>query len=424
MQGHQHGRAHRLEAELLLAPPLQADPAARDVACHQGCIERGIVGTVVAVAAGTLQVLTGYGLEGQAEHGREVLAQRMHALAVRAHREMAVAELGQRTGRRHRGMGDVGPRDGDLHALAGRGGGRGPRADAPIVAGLVLQPGGFLLCRHDVAQMIPARLRRRRDGSRLRDALDRADEGHEVGLAHDLQFTFRGTTDRRLVEPDQRGAAIGLAQRARMQHVRGQHVVHIGRARQLGRQVETRRAPADHTVGRRGLHRRLARGRLREVDVARDGPIVLAGRRAVLQEQAIDHREIVGAAIEAQRRALQRLGPHLGADQPHRRARHLNRQRRRRVLLVGTGGGVARQHGDTIERQVEFLGRDLADRRHDALAHLDLAGGDARGAVGQKADPTIQPRIVDQALRQRRRVHAGLASRSTSAARSTARRMR
>ena len=75
---------------------------------------------------------------------------------------------------------------------------------------------------------------RRRDGSRLRDALDRADEGHEVGLAHDLQFTFRGTTDRRLVEPDQRGAAIGLAQRARMQHVRGQHVVHIGRARHEG----------------------------------------------------------------------------------------------------------------------------------------------------------------------------------------------
>ena len=105
----------RLEAELLLAPPLQADALAGQAPRDQRRVERRIVGAVMAVAAGAVQVPRGDGFGGQAEHRRQVLAQRMHALAMRPHREMAVAELGQRAGRRHRGMRDVGPRDGDLH---------------------------------------------------------------------------------------------------------------------------------------------------------------------------------------------------------------------------------------------------------------------------------------------------------------------
>ena len=52
MQGHQHGRPDRLEAELLLAPPLQADAAAGQAHRDQRRVERRIVGAVVAVAAG------------------------------------------------------------------------------------------------------------------------------------------------------------------------------------------------------------------------------------------------------------------------------------------------------------------------------------------------------------------------------------
>ena len=181
---------------------------------------------------------------------------------------------------------------------------------------------------------------------------------------------------------------------------------------------------AHHAVGRSGLHRRGAGGRLGEVDLAGDGPVVLPGRRAVLQELAVDHGEIVTAAVETKGSALQRLGPHLGADQAHRAARHLDRERRRRVELVRAVGGVARQHDDAIERQVELLGGDLADGGDDALPHLDLAGGDAHGAVGLEMDPAIEPRIVDQAGRQRARVHARPPLRRVAAARSTARRMR
>jgi hypothetical protein len=85
---------------------------------------------------------------------------------------------------------------------------------------------------------------RRRGGSGgLRDALDRADEGHEVGLADDLQLApymmmGGGTADRGLVERRQGGAAAGLAQRAGVQDILGQDVVDEGRTAQLRRRVE------------------------------------------------------------------------------------------------------------------------------------------------------------------------------------------
>ena len=87
-------------------------------------IERGIVGAIMAVAAWTVQMPRRDCLGWKAEHHRQILAQRMHALAMRPHREMAVLELGQRAGRPHRGMRHVGPRDGDLHQPLGRRRGR------------------------------------------------------------------------------------------------------------------------------------------------------------------------------------------------------------------------------------------------------------------------------------------------------------
>ena len=82
MQRHQHRRPHRLEAELLLAPPLQADAAAGQAQRHERSIEGRVIGPVVAVAAGALQMLAGDGVDRQAERRGEVLAQRMHALAM------------------------------------------------------------------------------------------------------------------------------------------------------------------------------------------------------------------------------------------------------------------------------------------------------------------------------------------------------
>ena len=53
-----------------------------------------------------------------------------------------------------------------------------------------------------------------------------------------------------------------------------------------------------------------------------------------------------------------------------------------------------------VERQVEFLGRDLGERGQDTLAELDLAGEDGRGAVGVDADPAVELAVVLQAARQ------------------------
>ncbi len=189
---------------------------------------------------------------GRLEHGGEVLAQRMHALAVRAHRQVPVAELGQRAGRRHRGVRDVGPRDGHLDRRFGRRRGRGPGADAPIVAGLAFSQaascwrrprGGATLSHLACAGAAAAAA-----WATLSIGLTKR---HEVGFADDLQLTLRGTANRRLVERRQgwrrgwAGAACGRAghpwagRRGREPH----------RA-QLRRQVEARHALPDNAIGR------------------------------------------------------------------------------------------------------------------------------------------------------------------------------
>ena len=104
--------------------------------------------------------------------------------------------------------------------------------------------------RRELAQRCPSVLGRRGRGG-LRHAFDRADEGHEVGLPHDLQLALRGALDRGLVERGERRAGIGLAQHAGMQQVVRQHVVHEGAAGELRRQVEARHELADEACRRR-----------------------------------------------------------------------------------------------------------------------------------------------------------------------------
>ena len=293
-----------------------------------------------------------------------------------------------------------------------------------VVAGLSLQPRGFLLPGHELAQVVPFGMQRRGNGGALGHTLDRTDEGHEIDLAHDLQLALHRLADGRLIQRRQRGAAVGLAQRARVQDIARQHVVHEGRPAHLRRQVDARHALSDHLVGCDLLGRHRAGDGLREVDLGRDGPVILACRCAVLQEPAIDHRKLVAAAVEAQRRSIERLGANLGADQPYRAARHVDRQRRGRIELVRAVRGVAGQHGDATQRHVQFFSRDLADGGNDALPHLDLAGGDAHGAIGLELDPAVETRVLDQARGQHGRIHAMPPLRSIAAARSTARRMR
>ena len=192
--------------------------------------------------------------------------------------------------------------------------------------GWPLQPGGFLLRRLDASHILPAGIPWCRCRGGLGYAFDRADESHEIGLPDDLQFAFCRATDCGFVERRQSGAAAGLAQRAGVQDILGQDVMDKGRTAHLCRQIDPWHVLADHTIGRNGLGCRRPGDGLGEIDLGRDRPVVLTGRRAVLQELAIDDRKLVAAAVEPQRRPLQGLGTDLGADQPHRAAGNIDRQ--------------------------------------------------------------------------------------------------
>src|SRR5262249_9667362 len=58
--------------------------------------------------------------------------------------------------------------------------------------------------------------------------------------------------------------------------------------------------------------------------------------------------------------------------------------------FIGGAAGVGRDHGHLRERHVQLLGRDLGERRDDALPKLHLAGEDRHLAVGADADPGIE----------------------------------
>jgi hypothetical protein len=84
-----------------------------------------------------------------------------------------------------------------------------------------------------------------------------------------------------------------------------------------------------------------------------------------------------------------------GAD---RGAGVLDGPARRRIALARPLDAVSRHHPHLLEAEVEFLGGDLGERGQDALAELDLAGGDAHGAVVLEAQPAVEARIVPEAL--------------------------
>ena len=72
----------------------------------------------------------------------------------------------------------------------------------------------------------------------------------------------------------------------------------------------------------------------------------------------------------------------------------------------GRAAGVAGDHVDARERQIELLGGDLRERGQDALPELDLAGEHGGVAVGVDAQPGIEHAVGLQAAGQPRRLPA------------------
>ena len=93
------GSADRLEAELLLASPLHADALARLLHRDHRGVQGGIVGAVMAVAAGAVRVTDRHLVPLQAQDVRQAVAQRVDALGVRPDGQVAVAELREAAGR-------------------------------------------------------------------------------------------------------------------------------------------------------------------------------------------------------------------------------------------------------------------------------------------------------------------------------------
>ncbi len=185
---HRHRRSVRLPLELVVAHPLQLDRVAARRARDQRRIERHVVGAVVAVAAGAFGV-DAVDVRGiDRERLGEIAAQRKHALAVRPHRELALAPLRHRARRADRAVDLEGARVGRVQRLCGCRGSRG---------GLFANHGLDRLCsRHQVLVQGVARRRQRCALLPLRGFLEqlaRADrlllalggQPQEIAVAHD-----------------------------------------------------------------------------------------------------------------------------------------------------------------------------------------------------------------------------------------------
>src|SRR5262245_46489009 len=67
------------------------------------------------------------------------------------------------------------------------------------------------------------------------------------------------------------------------------------------------------------------------------------------------------------------------------------------MTLVRSAAGVARDHLDPRQRQIELFRRDLRERGEDALPQFHLARENGGAALGIDADPSIEPAVVLQA---------------------------
>src|SRR6266404_575351 len=224
-------------------------------------------------------------------------------------------------------------------------------------------------------------------------------DAQEAAVAHDRDDA-RKPFGGRLVDALEPRAGARRPHHAGVQHAGRPHVLHIGgAARHLIRNIEARHRGADDHVRSGRLRRHLA-GRL-ALEIERGGKLAIGNFSPVgAADRAFRHLEGVGRDAELLGGGIDQDRPHLGARQAQRRAAILDRLAAERDTLVRGPAGVAGDHVDAPERQIELLGRDLGERRQDTLPELDLAGGHGRAAVRVDADPGIEHAVGLQAARK------------------------
>ena len=178
---------------------------------------------------------------------RQRAAQREHALAMRPHRQMAVAIFRQarrtarsrrardsRAYRSPRSAGGLAARPARARRTGGRSHGRCSSQEASCCSAV----GASTFCQVTCVD--------RGGAGQIDGGLVVADDGEEIAGAHEFDRALGGALDRRLVDLVDGGAAVGLAHHARMHHAGELHVVdEDGLAENLVRQVEALAAVAD-----------------------------------------------------------------------------------------------------------------------------------------------------------------------------------
>ena len=157
------------------------------------------------------------------------------------------------------------------------------------------------------------------------------------------------------------------------------------------RDVEARHGLPDELVVRRALRQGLA-GKLDleplpadEIRI-RNRPL----RRALDANHALDDLEALEGRTQMLRTHRDQRLPGFGGSTAKRRDALNDAVARARASLVGCGRGVAHPQLHAIERHVELLGDDLAKRRADAHARLDLAHGCRHAPIGIHRKPRVE----------------------------------
>ena len=119
----------------------------------------------------------------------------------------------------------------------------------------------------------------------------------------------------------------------------------------------------------------------------------------LVRDDTVADRERRDRHAEVRRRHLEQHAPRFGGDAAHRIAVGLQRIRSARAALIDGDVGAAHHAGRVLERDVELVRHDLAERGAGALAEIGLADEERRGVVGTNDDPRVELQVIEIGIR-------------------------
>ena len=372
---------------------------------QQRGVQRGIAGVVAAIGAGTDQPDALHLVRRQSEQLGHAVAGVMGLLRAGPQRGAIGLRIDNRAGRAHAGMRLERPFVLGLDHPRGTPEGR---RDVALGWQILVRDGGrrtdvvvnLLRRRKGILRRGPLHLERLRGAHRV--PLTLRNHGQEVLLMHHARALDGG--DRLQIDGLRDAAGVRRANHAGVKHAGDGDIGHelLG-AKHLARHVAPRHRLAHDLVfrGRLGLGLaldiHLVAGLLVPLDLGVEGlaadqlgvtdalgGIVERGDHAIADAQPFrGQTELCGGHAEQDAARLGRgVAQRLGAG--------LDAQGTRRTALVQRGRGVARDHADLVDRDVEFIGHDLGDGDFQALAQVDLAVEGADAAIARDRDPRIE----------------------------------